>query len=123
MIISCYTVLLNVNPPRFPVCYSVQRLLPAVVLRLGMPSHGTVVFLCEPTGKIGAQISAFIHFHAKKVSALGGSLPICEMKESTSMFQPSLLFAASTSCLPTTRHGQVLVRLSYYLYCYANDKH
>ena len=34
------------------------------------------MFLCAPTGKIGAQTSASTHFLAKKVSALGSSLPI-----------------------------------------------
>ena len=39
---GCYgpwRILLNVNPPRFPVCYSVQKFLPVVVLRPGMPNH------------------------------------------------------------------------------------
>ena len=44
------------------------------------------MFLCLPTGKIGAQISASTHFLAKKVSALGSSLPIGDMKVNTSRF-------------------------------------
>ena len=38
------------------------------------------MFLCAPTGKIGAQTSASTHFLARKVSALGSSLPIGDMK-------------------------------------------
>ena len=44
------------------------------------------MFLCAPTGKIGAQTSASTHFLAKKVSALGSSLPIGDMKGNTSRF-------------------------------------
>ena len=71
----------------------------------------TDVFLCAPTGNTGAQTLASTHFHAKKVFALGSSLPIGEMKESqnTAHFsQHCMLFAASASCLPTTRPGQRL---------------
>ena len=46
----------------------------------------TDVFLCAPTGTIGAQTSASTHFLAKKVSALGSSLPIGDMKGNTSRF-------------------------------------
>ena len=46
----------------------------------------TDVFLCTPTGKIGAQTSASTHFLAKKVSALGSLLPIGDMKGNTSRF-------------------------------------
>ena len=46
----------------------------------------TDVFLCAPTGKIAAQTSASTHFLAKKVSALGSSLPIGDMKGNTSRF-------------------------------------
>ena len=51
-----------------------------------MPSHDHWCVLCAPTGKIGAQTSAPTHFLAKKVSALGSSLPIGDMKGNTSRF-------------------------------------
>ena len=61
------------------------------------------MFLCAPTGKIGAQTSVSTHFLAKEVSALGSSLPIGDMPGGEYFtFQPALLFAASASCLPTT---------------------
>ena len=47
------------------------------------------MFLCAPTGKIGAQTSAYTHFLAKKVSALGSSLTIGDMKGNTSRFMIS----------------------------------
>ena len=69
------------------------------------------MFLCAPTGKIGAQTSASTHFLAKKVSALGSSLPIADIYEGEYFtFQPALLFAASASRLPTTRPGSTTTR-------------
>ena len=44
------------------------------------------MFLCATTGKIGAHTSSSTHFLAKKVSALGSSLPIGDMKGNTSRF-------------------------------------
>ena len=63
------------------------------------------MFLYAPTGKIGAQTSASTHFLAKKVSALGSSLPIGDMNVSASAVVCSERFLPP-DYPPWTRFGE-----------------
>ena len=63
----------------------------------------TDVFLYAPTGEIGAHISDSTHFHAKKVSVLGGSWPMGEMKENTSRSASRVKTRGSAISLPFKR--------------------